>query len=142
MTEFSKGLPRGSVLTGITLGPGKDLSFTLGTLPRFPAVHAIGRITPKGVITEFSLPAELEPREIVDGPEGDLWFRLTDYHTHSEQEKIGRITPIGEITEFLVTGTNERSFELAVGPEGHLWAVVWSLSEDEEIGRFAVEAPG
>ena len=143
VTEFSKGLPRGSVLRGITLGPGKDLWFTLGTLPGFPELHAIGRITPQGVITHFSagLPAAFVLDEIVDGPEGDLWFGSMEV-PGSGEEKIGRITSTGAITEFSVTGTHERSFNLAVGPEGHLWAVSWNLSEDEEIGRFAVEAPG
>src|SRR5512139_421740 len=72
----------------IAAGPDGNLWFTeqMG--------NRIGRITPAGVIAEFSLPTT--PYGIVAGPDGNLWF------TEVFAAKIGRITPEGSITEFPV----------------------------------------
>ena len=138
LTEFSKGLPRGSVLKGLSSGPGEDLWFTLSSKTASREIPAIARITPTGAIREFLLPEALNPHEIVDGPGGDLWFRAGKTQAGSLEETIGRITPSGKISELSVPGTHERSFNLAIGPEGQLWAAFWSLSEREEIGRFSL----
>ena len=52
----------------------------------------IGRITTKGEITEFSLPAERAfPSMITAGPEGALWFTL------NQANAIGRVTVDGDV---------------------------------------------
>jgi hypothetical protein len=61
--------------------------------------NRIGRITPAGVITEFSTgisPAS-HPYGIAAGPDGNMWF--TEYAGN----RIGRITPQGVISEFPAT---------------------------------------
>jgi hypothetical protein len=75
---------------GITPGPDGNLWFT--ELDG----NAIGRITPQGVVTEFStgLSPGAGPGDITRGPDGNLWF------TETAGERIGRITPQGAITEF------------------------------------------
>jgi streptogramin lyase len=49
----------------------------------------IGRITPAGQITQFSLSMlqENSPQEITAGPDGNLWF------TENGSDQIGRLTP-------------------------------------------------
>src|SRR5262245_27695349 len=73
---------------GITRGPDGNLWFAETFADR------IGRITPAGVVTQFSLPFGSQPAEITAGPDGNLWF------TEIGSSRIGRITPAGGITEF------------------------------------------
>jgi streptogramin lyase len=56
---------------GIALGPDGNVWFTDGGITK-----AIGRITPAGVIREFTagLSAKSDPRAIAPGADGDLWF--------------------------------------------------------------------
>ena len=79
--------------TGITLGPDGNLWFTLRG-----GDGAIGRITPQGVITEYTagLTPGGAPTDIVEGRDGNLWFTLS-----ADPGGIGRIDPeTGDITEF------------------------------------------
>src|SRR5262245_64901599 len=71
---------------GITRGPDGNLWFAETLADR------IGRITPAGVVTQFSLPFLSAPAEITAGPDGNLWF------TEAGSSRIGRITPAGVIT--------------------------------------------
>src|SRR5262245_18799499 len=63
---------------GITRGPDGNLWFTEADANR------IGRITPAGVVTEFSagITPNSQPSGITAGPDGNLWF--------TEAGKIGR----------------------------------------------------
>ena len=60
------------------------------------AGNRIGRITPTGVVTEFStgISEGSAPQGITAGPDGNLWF------TESDASRIGRITPAGVASEF------------------------------------------
>lgn len=61
------------------------------------AADRIGRISPAGVITQFSVPtAGAGPYQITAGPHGAMWF--TEYNT----TKVGRVTAGGQVTEFSV----------------------------------------
>jgi DNA-binding beta-propeller fold protein YncE len=88
VTEFSAGITAGSYPFGITAGPDGNLWFTeeIG--------NRIGRITPLGVVTQFSITAGAGPAGITAGPDGNLWF------TEVGGNRIGRITPLGAVTEF------------------------------------------
>src|SRR5262245_9317584 len=59
---------------GITRGPDGNLWFTEADGNR------IGRITPAGVVTQFSagLTPNSQPAEITAGPDGNLWFTEAD----------------------------------------------------------------
>jgi streptogramin lyase len=97
---------------GITRGPDGNLYFA--------EIHAIGRITPTGQITEFrqGLSPASEPVEITAGPDGNVWF------TEGVTDRIGRITPAGAITEFAVPGTGGRQVfvdGITAGPDGNIW---------------------
>jgi streptogramin lyase len=108
---------------GITRGPDGNLWFA--------EIHAIGRITPGGQITEFrqGLAPDSEPVEIMAGPDGNLWF------TEGVTDRIGRITPAGVITEFAVLGTGDRQVfvdGITAGPDGN----IWFTEQNGAIGRI------
>jgi virginiamycin B lyase len=73
---------------------------------------AVGRITPSGAATEFSLSPVSSPRGVTAGPDGALWF------TESGVSVAGRITTSGSISEFLVATFPHG---IALGPDGALW---------------------
>jgi len=100
ITEFP--LPETTAITfpiGITAGPDGNLWFTeeigkvLGSHIQVIS-NQIGRITPGGVITRFSLPAATGNsglQGITTGPDGNLWF-TEGAQDMTENGVIGRIT--------------------------------------------------
>jgi streptogramin lyase len=108
ITEFSAGIT--GAASDITAGPDGNLWFTE------PVSNRIGRITPSGIVTEFS--AGISPGSglaaITTGPDGNLWF------TESNTRRIGRITPGGVVTEFS-EGISARPAWITTGPDGNLW---------------------
>jgi streptogramin lyase len=128
ITEFSAGLSAGAGPSEITAGPDGNLWFA----EAYPGVNAdgesrtfgrIGRITPKGVITEFS--AGITPGSsvggITAGPDANLWF-TEDAVDADRRAVIGRITPAGEITEFSAGLTPQASVNrITAGPDANLW---------------------
>ena len=102
----------------ITTGSDGNLWYTR------PKENKIGRLTPTGVVTEFSGLAASScaqsqensswPSEITAGPDGNLWFSET------RGCRIGRITPNGSLTEFDV-GDNTFPEALTAGPDGNVW---------------------
>ncbi len=68
------------------------------------AAGKIGRITPAGVLTEFTVPtANSGPRALAAGTDGNIWF--SEY----KAGKIGRVTPKGVITEFSPAAPEQRA---------------------------------
>src|SRR5262245_34130047 len=109
---------------GITRGPDSNLWFTESLAGR------IGRITPAGVVTEFSagLTPGSQPAEITAGSDGNLWF------TEQFPDRIGRITPAGVITEFAAGLTpNGQPLGITAGPDGNLW---FTEQSGNAIGRI------
>jgi serine/threonine protein kinase/streptogramin lyase len=121
ITEFP--LPTAnSSLEGIAAGPDGNLWFTISLLLNNVNSNTnqligskIGRITPSGTVTEFSVPTALsDPQGITAGPDGNLWF------TENFANQIGRIATSGTITEFPVS-LNGSPTEITAGPDGNLW---------------------
>ena len=113
---------------GITAGPDGNLWFT-----EFPG-NRIGRITPAGVVTEFSagITALADPRGITAGPDGNLWF--TEFNCGN---RIGRITPAGVVTEFSAGITAPAGpVGIIAGPDGNLWFT----EAADRIGRITTGA--
>lgn len=105
---------------------------------------AIGRVTPRGEITEFSdclrqMPLFAGPNFLTRGPDGNVWFTTwpsgDDVHpTRASVPSIGRVTPSGKITEFRF-GLHKRSDpDSLVAAGGRLWFID---RETETIGRIA-----
>ncbi|HEY7934294.1 MAG TPA: hypothetical protein VID48_10775, partial [Solirubrobacteraceae bacterium] len=85
---------------------------------------------PSGSITEYTLAAGSEPRDIAAGADGNLWY--VDYATG----KIGKITTAGSVTEYsLPTGSEPTS--ITSGPEGNLWYATYNdQSSNGKIGKI------
>ena len=120
VTEFSAGITAGAYPYDITAGPDGNLWFTEpGNLSLAPSgIDKIGRITPQGIVTEFSagLSANARPIGITAGADGNLWF------TEAGGTGIGRITPTGLITEFSIgLRIGEQVVSITAGPDGNLW---------------------
>jgi len=114
---------------GITAGPDGNLWFT-----EFDG-NRIGRITPAGVVTEFSagISAGAYPYGITAGPDGNLWF--TEYYSN----RIGRITPAGAVTEFSAgISADTVRVNITAGPDGNLWFTATSYY-DLQGNRFITE---
>ncbi|HTK06273.1 MAG TPA: Virginiamycin B lyase [Ktedonobacteraceae bacterium] len=106
--------------SGLTQGPDGALWFT-----EFYA-NRIGRITTKGIITEFPLASFRQPSGITAGPDGNLWFA-------EEHGWIGRITPLGVVTEFALPSPVAEPTAITAGPDGNLW---FTATGENAIGRI------
>ena len=93
--------------------------------------NKIGRITPAGVITEFSVPSPgSAPSGIAAGPDGNLWF------TEAVGGKIGRISAAtGVISEFPLpaASSNRGLASIVAGADGNLW---FTEGRGARIGRI------
>lgn len=111
---------------GVAAGPDGNVWFAEENGNR------IGRITPSGRITQFSLPEGGAPFGIAPGPDDDLWF------TERAGNKIGRITTTGVITEFSIPTPGSGPTWIARGSDGNLWFAEEGV---RKIGRFTVTPP-
>lgn len=103
----------------ITSGPDGNLWFTKTN------INKIGRITPKGKITEFDVVGL--PGGITSGPDGNIWF------TDLTENKIARFTPSGEITQFTIPTNNSGSYSITSGTDGNIWFAEYGSNK---IGRI------
>ncbi len=128
ITEYSQGLTTPLPYAGIKYiapGPDGNMWFTEQDGNR------IGRITPTGVITEFSagLSTGARPRRLAAGADGAMWF------TEEGLQRIGRISTNGVITEFSAGISSDAGllFDIANGPDGNLW---FTEAGGNRIGRI------
>jgi virginiamycin B lyase len=95
----------------IALGPDGNLWFT--------EKAGVGRLTPGGVVTEFTsgLATSDQPADIATGPDGNLWIT-----NQKKPGALGRVTPLGAVTPFGAGLTpNGQPAGIAAGPDGALW---------------------
>ncbi len=114
----------------ITAGPDGNLWLTLG-------LNGIARVTPAGVVTEFTagLNTEAEPCSIIPGPDGNVWFG--DCATETGNEAIGKITPAGAITEFPVLGNStNRPSSITFGSDGRIWFAAAATGPARQVGAI------
>ena len=93
-------------------------------------MNKVGRITPDGTITEFSIRTPtMNNIGITTGPDGALWF------TPSTSNRIGRITTDGKATDILIATPNAGIDLVAAGPNGTLW---FSEIFANKVGRISL----
>ncbi|HLJ04541.1 MAG TPA: hypothetical protein VKT31_13935, partial [Solirubrobacteraceae bacterium] len=132
VTEFTAGL-RSAYGSPQYIARGRDgnLWFTTATSAFATVGGAIGRITPKGRITEFSTGAGT-PSGIAAGADGNIWFTTA--------AAIGRMTPKGDITYFPLTESlGQAALGIALGSDRNMWFTVTGcqhLVQDCWIGRI------
>jgi virginiamycin B lyase len=94
--------------------------------------NRIGRITPAGVITEFSngISQNAGLVDITAGPDGNLWF------TENGLNQIGRITTSGVVTEFSAGITPNSSLGSITSADGFVW---FTELASAHIGRISMD---
>ena len=101
-------LTDGALPWDITTGPDGNLWFT--TL----AARVIGKITPTGVVTEYTVPGDFGIAGIAAGPDGRMWF------TENDSGQVGSITVGGQVgAERFTTGSYP--FGITAGPDRNMW---------------------
>ncbi len=117
-TEFELGA--GTVATALTSGPDGNLWFAATKRTYAGAGDVIGRISPRGEVTEFPLPSrpesELGVSSIVSGGDGYLYF------TETAANRIGRISTGGYFEDSPLPRPGSRPMALALAADGTLWA--------------------
>ncbi len=124
-TEFFAGITPNSNPRGIANGPKGDMWFTQ------PGSNQIAHVTSKGVVTEFTAPAN-GVNNIVEGPDGNLWF------TQSGADRVGRMTPSGKVKLFRVGNEAYGPFDITAGSDGNVWFTFRSPSTNA-IGRITLQ---
>jgi virginiamycin B lyase len=125
-------VPSASETTRITKGPGGNLFFT-----ETPA-DKIGKITPAGVVTEFSIPTpNALPTSIATGSDGNVYFTEAGVTNSGGfgALHIGRLTPTGKITEFSLGFSVFAVGGITAGPDGNVYFTVGD-NNGEQVGRI------
>jgi virginiamycin B lyase len=102
----------------------------------FPEQGAIGhvkmaRITPQGVITEFSI-GNRATTAVIAGPDGNLWF--TDGYSGGSLSVMGVDGRVR--ADYSATSVGDKpagAFSVTVGPDGNLW---YTESYADRVGRM------
>lgn len=110
---LSLGNPR-----NIALGPDGNVWASL------QASSNVIKVTPSGVVTQYSVPAGGSAYGITAGPDGNMWVA-----NDGSTPEIVKITLSGTATGFALT-SGATPAQLTTGPDGNIWAV--------ELGRGAV----
>jgi virginiamycin B lyase len=128
-SEFQLG--PGMHADALAVGPDGNIWFA-GTKygPGF-AVDVVGRSTPDGQITEFTLPArseaELGISSITAGRDGYLYF------TEPNANQLGRVDASGKISEEPLPNPGSRPRAITAAPDGSLW---FSEEGADRVGHF------
>jgi streptogramin lyase len=126
LPDFTAGISPGAAPNSIALGPDGNIWFT--------EAAGIGRITPTGTVTEFSLAPNDDPSSMISaGPDGNLWF------SQFNKTRVGRITPDGAITLFTQgIAANGSPTGITTGPDGRIW---FAQFNGHRLGIITLEPP-
>jgi streptogramin lyase len=119
----------------IVLGPDGNVWFTEQN------GSAIGRVDPRGRITEFRTPTFSFPEDVTAGPDGNVWF------TEGTIGSIAVTTPAGGIREIPFSDFDGAG-GITTGPDGNIWFTgitgnkVWRLDlATRELTDFDIPTP-
>lgn len=135
--EFQLG--EGTRPEALVAGPDGNLWFAGIGYASGLFTDVVGKVTPRGEVTEFTVgshPANVGLSDIVVGPDGNLWF------TEGGRPKIGRITTSGQVTEFTLPDPEASPMAIALGADGNLWFTefrggkVGRITPSGEIAEF------
>jgi virginiamycin B lyase len=118
--------------SGMTLGPDGDLWFVAARYLDSPSGapgDVVGRLTPGGRASEFSMPPRAMPAggQIASGHDGNLWF------TAPAADAVGRVTPLGQIQEYPLPESGSAPGAIVAGPGGAVWFVEEAA---DRVGRI------
>ncbi len=138
VTEYptsTEGFKAGADVCSVTAGPDGNVWFgDCGT------TKAVGKITPSGTVTEFSVAGGVGsnmPFSIVSGG-GKLWFPAEN----AADEHLGSVTAGGEVSYYKTPTTPELTSlsSLALGPDGNVWAA--ETTGKNEIQEVSIKGEG
>jgi virginiamycin B lyase len=131
----------GALIASLTAGPDGNIWF-VDDIGVNPTLANVGRLTPSGVITDFSVPifnalVDEHLDRIITGPDGNLWFDGSSEAGEGRSSTpipqngfVGRITPGGSIALFATPTQNTTPQSMASGSDGNVWC-----AEGPGIGR-------
>ncbi|HEV2261872.1 MAG TPA: hypothetical protein VGR69_06275 [Candidatus Rubrimentiphilum sp.] len=92
-------------------------------------VAKLGRMTPGGVMTEFSLSPATSANALVDGADFNIYF------SDRTQNKIGRVsgTTFSSVKEFSITTANSQPSFMSLGSDGEVY---FTETAANKIGRL------
>jgi streptogramin lyase len=125
ITEFP--LPSAVSTHGVTAGPDGNMWFTEDELGATPNATAIARVTPTGVVTEFSakpsIPGAVDPAPIAitSGPNQHIWFVDADNHFLDEM-----VPATGAFTTHPTVADPDLASAKAMvtGPDGNVYVLL------------------
>ena len=121
ITEFS--VPTAAPTDLYSMARGSDGATWFGEDRR----GKIGRVTPDGVITEFSV--GVPAYQMTLGPDGNIWF--------ADGGDIGRIQPNGEFSLLPIPTTPDDRFTSTVSVTSGPGGAVWYADQNHRIGRMS-----
>lgn len=89
---------------------------------------AVGKMTPTGTFTYYTVPSGGGFGGIASGSDGAVWF------TETTANKVGRITTTGGITEYPVSTSSSAPLGITAGPDGAVWFTEYSANKIGRIG--------
>jgi streptogramin lyase len=127
----------GSLNEDIAAGPDGNVWFSESK------VDKIGRITPTGVVAEFSgLTSGAYPAGIAAGRDGNIWF------TEAAGGRIGVMNTAGQLIHEYSTGVTGHPYRITPGPDGNLWFtepnenLVARITLNGSVNEFSLPIPG
>jgi len=120
--EISSITTSGTVTHYMTRGYTHDVtSASDGNIWFTEGGDLIGRVTPSGVVTEYSIPNGLPLNEISQGPGGWLWISQPDQFFG--QSAFARFDPVRQkyIDTILLPSPFVNPNESVLGPDGNMW---------------------
>jgi streptogramin lyase len=144
-------------LQSIIAGPDGNLWVTADLDGGNGQPSGIGRLTPSGVFTFFTVPGFFNSLlDLTAGPDGDVWFlEQEDGQTAGERAALGEITPAGvttlhplpqETTLDSSQGVPVNAGSITSGPDGALWfaenGAIGRITTDGTLHQFPLTIPG
>ena len=114
----------------ITAGPDGNVWFAETGTNNGPS--KLGRVTPQGQISEFTLPHYLL-NSITSGPDGALWFTEGQFNGTG---KIGRVTTAGQISEFPLPTPGSSPGSITTGLDRVFWFTESHSNGTGKIGQL------
>jgi streptogramin lyase len=114
-------------------GPDGNLWFGIDSyLPDYSVFGEMGRMTPQGSLTIFTLGKFVEPRDMTIGPDNNLWF--------SAEGAIGRITMNGQLRVFTPDPQAQPMNRMSIGGiASNSDGALWFATQNVEIGSVTTD---
>ncbi len=146
LVEFPLNL-HNAVTSGFVSGPDGNVWFTEAEIgpPADPGWTAIGKVTPGGQITTYSLPLGTSATGIIVSPEGSLWALVAQ--PTEPFAGIQRINLDGSRRSVVASLDPDRAIAMTLGPDGNAWITAKSntvakVAPAGVVTKYAIPTPG